>query len=196
MLFCLTSSIEQASSQVLTTGLAAATLVGAAAFGLTSIAAAPTTGIPASTPVVFGAPLPLDQAPDISGQLMHVLTTLEERNVSFRSPGKENLIQGGVGIIEGRTADRALENAYQDGSLPVSFNVTNIRQAADGSSATATISVSGGQGQPRSQDVTFVSGGPLGWQLSRSSALAVLTAFACAQPMASTIGCAVFTARL
>jgi hypothetical protein len=160
----------------LTTGLAAATLVGAAAFGVTSIASVPATAMPAITPVVFGAPLPLDQAGDISGQLSNVLTTLEERNVSFRSPDKESLIQGGVGIIEGRTADRALENAYQQGSLPVSFDVSNIRQAADGSSATATVSVSGGQGPSRSQDVTFVSGGPLGWQVSRSSALAVLTA--------------------
>lgn len=160
----------------LITGLATATLAGAAAFGVTSIAPAPTTAMPAITPMVFGAPLPLDQAGDISGQLANVLNTLEQRNVSFRSPDKESLIQGGVGIIEGRTADRALENAYQQGSLPVSFNLTNIRQAADGSSATATVGVSGDQGPSRSQDVTFVSGGPLGWQLSRSSALAVLTA--------------------
>lgn len=164
------------SLKYLTTGLAAATLVGAAAVGVTSIASVPTTATPAITPVVFGAPLPLDQGQDISGQLTNVLTTLEERGVSFRSPDKANLIQGGVGLIEGRTADRALENAYQQGSLPVSFNVSNIRQAADGSSATATVSVSGSQSSPRSQDVTFISGGPLGWQLSKSSALAVLSA--------------------
>jgi hypothetical protein len=159
------------SLKYLTTGIAAAALVGAAAAGVTSIASSAPVTAPAISPVVFGAPLPLDQG-DISGQLSSVLYGLAQPGGSFHSD-KSGLVEGGVGIIEGRAADRALANANQQGQLPLSFQVANVRQA--GNTATAAVTVSGPQLAPRTQDVTFVNDGQH-WMVSRASAMAVLSA--------------------
>jgi hypothetical protein len=156
----------------LTTGIAAAALVGAAAASVTSIPSSAPVTAPAISPVVFGAPLPLDQG-DISGQLSSVLYGLAQPGGSFHSD-KSGLVEGGVGLIEGRAADRALANANQQGMLPLSFQVANVRPAPDGSSATASVTVSGPQLAPRTQDVTFVNNGH--WMVSRASAMAVLSA--------------------
>jgi hypothetical protein len=160
--------------KTLVTGVAAAAVVGAAAAGVTSIASgAPLASAPAVQPVVFDIPLPLVPAEGSCGatteQLTTVLNALEAPG-SFRN-GKSDLVEGGVGMIEGRAADRLLTNAYQTGALPVSFAVLNP-VCGPGNSVTATVTAGG-----RSQDVTFVPGGHLGWQLSRGSATAVLSAF-------------------
>ncbi|MBV8929033.1 MAG: hypothetical protein JO152_07910 [Mycobacteriaceae bacterium] len=154
----------------LTTGIAAAALVGAAAAGVTSIASAPTT--PAVAPMVFGAPLPLDPAADLptSGQLVSLLNSLADPGVSFRSKG--GLVEGGVGIIEGRTADALMKNAAAQGKLPLSFQVANIAPAGPGA-ATADVTASGPTGSV-TQNVTFVDQG--GWKLSRGSAMSLLQA--------------------
>lgn len=155
----------------LTTGVAAATLVGAVAAGVTSIAPAPTT--PAVAPMVFGAPLPLDPAADVptADQLTSLLSSLADPSVPFRS--KSGLVEGGVGIIEGRTADSLMKNAAAKGELPLSFQVSNIVPAGPGA-ATATVTAAGPQAAPVTQNVTFVDQG--GWKLSRGSALSLLQA--------------------
>ena len=160
------------SLKSLTTGVAAATLVGAAAAGVMSIAStAPTANAPAIAPMVFGAPLPLDPAADVptSDQLMSVLNGLADPSVPFRS--KSALVEGGVGIIEGRTADSLMKNAAAKGELPLSFQVSNIAPAGPGA-ATATVTATGPQLAPTTQTVTFINQG--GWKLSRGSALSLL----------------------
>jgi hypothetical protein len=160
------------SLKSLTTGVAAATLVGAAAAGVISIAStAPTPTTPAIAPVVFGVPLPLDPAADVpsADQLTGLLNSLADPSVPFRS--KSGLIEGGVGIIEGRTADSVMKSAAAKGELPLSFQVSNIAPAGPGG-ATATVTATGPQLAPTTQTVTFVNQG--GWKLSRGSALSLL----------------------
>ncbi len=104
------------SLKSLTTGVAAATLVGAAAVGVTSVASVPTTVSPAITPVVFGAPLPLDSDPALTGEFTGILNQLANTGTIS---DKGYLVEGGVGILEGRTADQLLKNAAQKGDLPL-----------------------------------------------------------------------------
>jgi len=122
--------------------------------------------------MVFGAPLPLDPAADLptSGQLVSLLNSLADPGVSFRSKG--GLVEGGVGIIEGRTADALMKNAAAQGKLPLSFQVANIAPAGPGA-ATADVTASGPTGSV-TQNVTFVDQG--GWKLSRGSAMSLLQA--------------------
>jgi hypothetical protein len=156
----------------LATGLAAVAAIGAAAAGVTSIAS---VAPPASRvqPVVFGAPLPLDPAADVPtpDQLISVLNGLQNPNVPFAS--KSNLVEGGVGGVEGRIADRKLQKAAQNGSLPLTFTVANIAPAGPGA-ASADITASGPNLAPTTQNITFVNQG--GWKLSRSSAMSLLQA--------------------
>jgi hypothetical protein len=124
-------------------------------------------------PVVFGAPLPLDPAADVPtpDQLISVLNGLQNPNVPFAS--KSNLVEGGVGGVEGRIADRKLQKAAQNGSLPLTFTVANIAPAGPGA-ASADITASGPNLAPTTQNITFVNQG--GWKLSRSSAMSLLQA--------------------
>jgi hypothetical protein len=138
----------------LVTGVAAAALVAGAA-GVTFIA---------SPAVSYAQPCAT------AGQLTSVIAGLAAPGVGFHS-GKDDLVEGDIGIVEGKTADRLLKNAYASGSLPAQFNVGNPVCNPDGS-VTATVSAAG-----RSQAVTFVPGGRFGWQLSRGSATAVVSAF-------------------
>jgi hypothetical protein len=161
------------SLKYLTTGLAAAAFVGAAAVGVTSIASVPTTATPAITPVVFGAPLPLAPGDPLDGTLTNVLTTLAGPG-SFRAEPKMDLIQGGVGIIEGRTADRLFTNASQNGDLPLQFSLGPIQ--SDGATATTTVTATGPRmTAPVSQQVTFINEGGT-WKVAKNSALALLSA--------------------
>jgi hypothetical protein len=158
----------------LTTGIAAAALVGGAAAGVTSVAPVPAT-TSAVAPVVFGVPLPLDPAADVptTDQLNGLLSGLADPNVPFRS--KAGLVEGGVGIIEGRTADSLMKNAAAKGQLPLSFQVANVVPSGPGT-ATATVTATGPSLAPVTQTVTFVDQG--GWKLSRGSAMALLQAAA------------------
>jgi len=106
-------------------------------------------------------------------QLMTVLNGLADPSVPFRSKG--NLVEGGVGIIEGRTADHLMANAAQNGALPLSFQIANIQPSGPGA-ATATVTATGPKTAPTSQTVTFVDEG--GWKLSRGSATTLLSSFA------------------
>ena len=157
----------------LATGVAAVAAIGAAAAGVTCIASVTTT-LPEVQPVVFSAPLPLDPVvpgadvptPDV---LAGLLNSLQDPSVPFAS--KSNLIQGGIGGVEGHYADKKLQQAAAKGSLPLTFNITNIQPAGPGA-ASASITATGPHLAPTTENLTFVNQG--GWVLSRTSAMTLI----------------------
>jgi hypothetical protein len=156
----------------LVTGVAAAALVGGAAAGVTSIASGTISAAPAVQPVVFDIPLPQAPAPELQGQLQATLNGLAGGG-SFAG-GKSTYVQGGVGRIEAITADRAYNNAAARGVFPLTFFIANIDQ--NGGAATADVTATAANGATATQNVTFVAGpSPTGWQMSKASALALLT---------------------
>ena len=161
------------SLKSLATGIAAATLVGAAAVGVTSIASAPRTVSPAITPVVFGAPLPLDTDPALPAQLQGILNQLANGSTITENA---DLVQGGLGFFEGRTANRLMNNARQNGDLPLNLAVTDVTSPAADGSVTATVNASGPKLTGTTQQVMFVPGGPSGWQVSKASATQLIQA--------------------
>ncbi len=160
----------------LATGVAAiagaAVIAGAAAAGVTSIAAAPAQ--PQAQLAVFGTPMPLNPAADVptADDLYGVLNGLANPGVPFSS--KSYLVENGIGIIEGKTADRLMKNAVAKGLLPLNFSVADIAPSAPGV-ASANVTASGPGLAPTTQTITFVNQG--GWKLSRGSASQVLTLF-------------------
>ncbi|MDT5013100.1 MAG: hypothetical protein QOH57_4717 [Mycobacterium sp.] len=153
----------------LTTGVAAATLVGAAALGVTSISSVPATTSPAITPVVFGAPLPLDVDPSLTGEFTGILNQLANTG---KVSDKGNLIQGGIGLGTGIEADRQLKKAQQKGQLPLSFSLTPPN--VNGDQATTMVTATAPTGKSVNQPMTFVNED--GWKLSKTSALAIVSA--------------------
>lgn len=152
----------------LTTGAAAAALVGAAAAGVTSIAVG--AGTAAASPV---APLPAAPAPDLQGPLVTTLSALSGPG-SFAG-NKATYIEGGLGRIEARVADNSYSNAAAQGYFPLNFAVANIDQ--NGPVATASVTATAQNGRAASQNVVFIAGpSPTGWQISKQSALALLSA--------------------
>ena len=133
--------------KTLVTGVAAATMVGGAAAGVTFIA----------SPAVSHAQPCAD-----AGQLTAVIDGLAAPGVGFHS-GTSDLVEDGVGIIEGKTADRLLKNAYESGSLPVRFNVEPPVCNPDGSAPARKRS----GGCPESERVTRAAasfaGSPVCW---------------------------------
>lgn len=159
--------------KTLVTGAAAAAVVAGAAAGVTSIASSTIAAAPAVAPVVFGVPMPQVPAPDLAGPLVQTLNGLAGAG-SFGG-AKEAYIQGGVGRFEAVTADRAYGNAAAKGLFPLSFNVANIDQ--NGGSATATVTATAANGATATQNILFVAGpSPSGWQISKGSALSLLSA--------------------
>lgn len=158
----------------LATALAAAIIVGGAAAGVTSVAFSGSGAAPVIRPVVFGAPLPLDPATDVptADQLSSVLYGLADPGTSFQSKGY--LVEGGIGLVEGRAADGLMKNAVAKGMMPLSFSISNIAAAGPGA-ATASVTASGPTLPSTTQSITFVDQG--GWKLSRSSATTVLSMF-------------------
>jgi hypothetical protein len=157
----------------LATGVAAVAAIGAAAAGVTCIASVTAT-LPQVKPVVFSAPLPLD--PVLPGadiptpdQLVSLLNSLQDPSVPFAS--KSNLVQGGIGGVEGHFADKKLQQAAAKGSLPLTFNITNIQPAGPGA-ASANITATGPHLPPTTENLTFVDQG--GWLLSRTSAMTLI----------------------
>jgi hypothetical protein len=159
--------------KTLATGMAALAAVGAAAAGVTSIASV-TAASPRVQPVVFGAPLPLDPVAPVgvdlptAYQLTTVLNTLQDPSVSFASKG--DLIEGGI-PVPASLADHELQKAAAKGSLPLTFNITNIAPAGPGA-ATATITATGPHLAPTPEYLTFVDQG--GWKLSHDSAMTLI----------------------
>ena len=155
----------------LATGIAAVAAIGAAAAGVTCIASV-TGASPRVQPVVFGVPLPQNPAVDLPtpDQLVTVLNTLQDPSVSFASKG--NLVEGGIPVPVG-IADHELQKAASKGSLPLTFNISNIVPAGPGA-ATATITASGPRLAPTPEYLTFVDQG--GWKLSHDSAMTLISA--------------------
>lgn len=151
------------------TSAAAAGLVTAAATGVSSVTA---SNAPAITPVVWDLPMPQAPAPELQGPLTQTLSVLAGPG-SFS--GKAAYIQGGIGRIESIAADRAYNNAARDGKFPLTFNIADID--VNGPVATANVTATAATGGTATQPVTFTAGpSPTGWQVSRQSALALLSA--------------------
>jgi hypothetical protein len=157
----------------LATGVAALAAIGAAAAGVTCIASV-AAGSPGVQPVVFGAPLPLDPvAPagvdlPTAYQITSVLNTLQDPSVPFASKGY--LVEGGI-PFPASIADHELQKAAAKGSVPLTFNITNIVPAGPGA-ASANITASGPHLAPTSENLTFVNQG--GWKLSHDSAMTLI----------------------
>ncbi len=162
--------------KTLVTGVAAAAVVAAAAGGVTSIASSMGPGAPSTTaavsPVVLGIPLPQAPAPDLQAPLLQTLDGLAGGG-SF-SGAKGTYIEGGLGRIEGIAADREYSKAAAKGLFPLSFVVADVD--SDGATATANVTATANNGVSQTQPVMFVAGpSPTGWQLSKQSALSLLS---------------------
>ena len=154
----------------LTAGAAAAAFVGAAAAGVTSIAAG--AGIASASPVLH-APVPAAPAPELEGALVSTLSALSGPG-SFAG-GKASFVQGGLGRIEARVADSGYANAAAKGYFPLSFTVADIDQ--NGPVVTANVTAAAASGAVATQPLTFIAGpSPTGWQLSKQSAMALMSA--------------------
>ncbi|ABM14254.1 MULTISPECIES: hypothetical protein [Mycolicibacterium] len=153
-----------------TAGAAAAATLGAAAVGVTSIAVG--AGTAAASPVAL-APLPAAPAPELQGALVSTLSALSGPG-SFAG-GKASYVQGGLGRIEARVADSGYNNAAAKGYFPLSFTVADIDQ--NGPVVTANVTAAAPTGAVATQPLTFIAGpSPTGWQLSKQSAMALMSA--------------------
>lgn len=150
---------------------AVAAVVGGAAAGVTSLASSTISAAPAVQPVVFDAPLPQTPAPDLAAPLTQTLQALANGG-SFS--GKAPYIQGGIGRIESIAADRAYSKAASEGKFPLTFNVVNIED--DGGVAYADVTATSALGGTATQNIQFIAGpSPTGWQISKASALNLLS---------------------
>jgi hypothetical protein len=164
--------------KTLVTGVAALAVVGGAAAGVTSIASPTLSATPAVQPVVWDIPLPQKPAPDLQAPLVQTLQALAGGG-SFS--GKASFIEGGIGRVEGIAADRAYNKAAAAGKFPLTFNIANIDANIDQNGvvavATADVTATSATGASATQNVQFVAGpSPTGWQISKQSALALLSA--------------------
>ncbi len=155
------------------TGAAAAAVVAAAAGGVTSIAASAPSQAPAIQPVVWDIPMPQAPAPDLQAPLVQTLNALAGGG-SFSGP-KGTYIQGGLGRIEATTGRPQVQGRRSQGRLPAArSSVDDID--LNGPVATANVTATAATGATASQPVTFVQGpSPTGWQISKDSALALLS---------------------
>jgi hypothetical protein len=116
--------------------------------------------------------MPAAPAPDLQAPLLQTLQALAGGG-SFA--GKASYIQGGIGRIESIAADRAYNKAAAEGKFPLTFAIANID--SDGVSANADVTATSALGTSATQNVQFVAGpSPTGWQISKSSALNLLSA--------------------
>jgi hypothetical protein len=158
--------------KTLVTGMAAAAVVAGAAAGVTSVASPAVSSAPAVQPVVWDIPMPQAPAPDLQSPLLQTLQALAGGG-SFI--GKASYIEGGIGRIESIAADRAYNKAAAEGKFPLTFNVADIDQ--EGGVANADVTATSALGTTATQSVQFVAGpSPSGWQISKESALSLLSA--------------------
>jgi hypothetical protein len=145
-------------------GLSAAAMVGAAAVGVTSIASGASLSAPQVQPVVFGAPMPMDPAPDLAGPLTD---TVNQLGAGGSFAGKDAYIQG-LGGLSGRVASSRYASLNAKGYFPLTATVTNIDQ--EGPTATATVSATTANGSSGTTQLSFVQGpSPTGWQVTIAS---------------------------
>ena len=161
--------------KTLVTGVAAAALVGGAAAGVTSIAFSAGSSAPGAVavqPVVWDIPMPQAPPAQLEAPLLQTLKALAGGG-SF--VGKASYIEGGIGRIEGIAADRAYNRAAAEGKFPLTFDVANIDDA--GGVVSADVTATSALGTTATQNVQFVRGpSPSGWQISKESALSLLSA--------------------
>ena len=161
--------------KTLVTGVAAAALVGGAAAGVTSIAFSAGSSAPGAVavqPVVWDIPMPQAPPAQLEAPLLQTLQALAGGG-SFA--GMAPYIQHGIGRIEGIAADRAYNRAAAEGKFPLTFNVTNIDDG--GGVVSADVTATSALGTTATQNVQFVRGpSPSGWQISKESALSLLSA--------------------
>jgi hypothetical protein len=158
--------------KTLVTGMAAAAVVAGAAAGVTSVASPAVSSAPAVQPVVWDIPMPQAPAPELQSPLLQTLQALAGGG-SFI--GKASYIEGGIGRIESIAADRAYNKAAAEGKFPLTFNVADIDQ--EGGVANADVTATSALGTTATQSVQFVAGpSPSGWQISKESALSLLSA--------------------
>ena len=120
----------------------------------------------------MGIPLPQAPSPDLQAPLQQTLDGLAGGG-SF-SGAKGTYIEGGLGRFESIAADREYNKAAAQGYFPLSFVVADID--SDGATATANVTATANTGASKTEPVTFVSGpSPSGWQISKQSALALLS---------------------
>lgn len=165
-------SLKTLVTGILTGGAAAALIAGTAA-GVTSIAS-PSVSAPAVTPVVWDVPLPEAPAPELQPTLLQILNVLAGPGTFGPKGNKAAYIEGGTGRIEGIGADRAYNNAVQEGKFPLTFAIANINQ--EGNVVTADVTATAATGGTATQNIQFVAGpSPTGWQISKQSALSLLS---------------------
>ena len=74
-----------------------------------------------------------------------------------------------------RFPPKSFNNASAKGYFPLSFTVADIDQ--QGPTATANVTATAANGAVASQSIQFIAGpSPTGWQLTRSSALSLMSA--------------------
>ena len=152
-------------------GAAAVAVVGAVAASM-PIPSSQMSATPAIIPVVWQVPLPQT----LEAGYQELIDTLN----GLAAPGtfagaKASYVQGGIGRMQAIGADRAYNNAVAKGLLPMNFSISNIDQQDD--TVTADVTARAANGHSTTDSVTFVAGpSPSGWQLSRPSALALLSA--------------------
>jgi hypothetical protein len=143
------------------------------AAGVTCVASPASSTAPAVQPVAWEIPMPQAPAPDLQTPLIQTLQALAGGG-SFA--GKAPYIEGGIGRIESIAADRAYNRAAAEGKFPLSFKMANIEE--DGGVANADVTAISALGTSATQNVRFVAAGasPTGWQISKDSALSLLSA--------------------
>jgi hypothetical protein len=116
--------------------------------------------------------MPQAPAPDLQAPLLQTLQALSSGG-SFS--GKAPYIQGGIGRFESIAADRAYSKAAAAGKFPLTFVIANID--SDGTVANADVTATSALGTTATEPVQFTVGpSPTGWQISKASALNLLSA--------------------
>ncbi len=142
--------------------------MGAAAFGVTSVA-----------PVAAATPLPQEPPPapglPTAEQLANLCNQATDPGVSYTT--KTNLVQNGIAPDEGHVADHDLRKAYRNGNFPETFAVTNIAPAGP-NMAQADVAISGPKfAGPVEKHLVFVNQGG-NWILQHDAAIALIQAAA------------------
>jgi hypothetical protein len=118
--------------------------------------------------------MPTAPAPQLEGTLLQILNVLAGPGTFSPKGNKAAYIEGGTGRIEGIGADRAYNNAVQEGKFPLTFAIANINQ--EGNVVTADVTATAATGGTATQNIQFVAGpSPTGWQISKASALSLLS---------------------
>lgn len=168
--------------KALVIGAAGVAAIGAAAAGLTPVVAFTTAAQPAQAQVrhiVFGAPLPLEPAPEqpvsagaplpTPDEVSGMLTRLTDAGIGYKEKG--DLVENGIEQQDGHALDSDLRRAYRDGELPYTFNVLSVSPTTPGH-AIAPVAISGPKMTSHTIPLTLVDQGS--WVLSQDSAQALL----------------------